>query len=64
MYNILLIYDNCSYYSNPTRIVVLIREICNAIIDKAVQFCSGSAIIGFLDEEPHVAVENLKIIIN
>jgi len=42
--------------------VVLIREICNAIINAAVKFCSGKDILGMLEEEAQTAVEKLKCI--
>ena len=35
MHTILLIWKNSKYYNTPPRLVVLIREICNAIITKA-----------------------------
>jgi dynein heavy chain len=35
MHTILLIWKNSHYYNTPPRLVVLIREICNAIITKA-----------------------------
>ena len=35
MHVILLIWENSKSYNTPSRLVVLIREICNAIIEKA-----------------------------
>lgn len=35
MHTILLIWEKSRYYNTPPRLVVLIREICNAIITKA-----------------------------
>lgn len=35
MHTILLIWDHSRFYNTPPRLVVLIREICNAIIAKA-----------------------------
>ena len=37
MHTILLIWKNSRYYNTPPRLVVLIRQICNAIISKASQ---------------------------
>lgn len=41
MHTILLIWRNSKYYKTPSRLVVLIREICNAIIDLAREYVSG-----------------------
>jgi dynein heavy chain len=35
MHTILLIWKSSRFYNTPPRLVVLIREICNAIISKA-----------------------------
>lgn len=35
MHGILLIWKHSKHYNTPPRLVVLIREICNAIIAKA-----------------------------
>ena len=35
MHTILLIWKNSTYYNTPSKLVVLIREICNAIISQA-----------------------------
>ena len=42
---ILMIWERSEYYNKPARLVVLIREICNAIINKAIIFVPGSVII-------------------
>jgi dynein heavy chain len=44
MHTILLIWKHSKYYNTPPRLVVLIREICNAIIEKAVGFINGRVI--------------------
>jgi len=44
MHIILLIWKKSKYYNTPPRLVVLIREICNAIITKARDFMPGPAI--------------------
>ena len=38
MHRIMLIYSNSKYYKTPSRMVLLIREICNAIITQAEDF--------------------------
>lgn len=35
MYSLLLVYKNSKHYQSASRIVLLIREICNAIIKRA-----------------------------
>jgi len=44
MHAILLIWKNSKFYNTPPRLVVLIREICNAIISKAQDFVNGPMI--------------------
>jgi dynein heavy chain len=44
MHLILLIWKKSKYYNTPPRLVVLIREICNAIITKAKDYMPGPAI--------------------
>ena len=62
MFNILLIYTHCSHYANPTRIVVLIREICNAIITHAMGYTQQTGnILDLLEDKDSIkdAVEML-----
>jgi hypothetical protein len=42
----LLIWKNSKYYNTPKRLCVLIRKICNAIINRCCSFLSGKAILG------------------
>lgn len=51
MHIILLIWNNSQYYSSPSRLVVLIREICNAIIAQAFKYINGEMIFGFIQGE-------------
>jgi len=56
MHTILLIWNNSKFYNTPPRLVVLIREICNAIIRKAREFSSGESIFALIkSEEPQEA---------
>ena len=48
MHSILIIYSNSTYYKSPSRIVLLIREICNAIISRASEYIPGETIISFM----------------
>jgi dynein heavy chain len=64
MHTILLIWQNSKYYNTPTRLVVLIREICNAIIEKAREFVSGATIFNLLKSNPAQASKKLQITID
>ena len=64
MHLILLIWDNSKYYKTPTRLVVLIREICNAIIEKAREYVPGSLIFSLLNDNPRDASDKLQTTID
>lgn len=51
MHTILLIWNHSQYYNTPARLVVLIREICNAIINQARSYLSGKDIFEFITNE-------------
>jgi dynein heavy chain len=57
MHNILLVWKHSDSYSSPSRLVVLMREICNTIIKKANDFLEPETI---LEDEPQDAVDKLK----
>ncbi|CAK4109520.1 unnamed protein product [Aphanomyces euteiches] len=58
---ILLIWKNSKHYNTPARLVVLIREICNSLINQARRYLSGEMIFGLIDQdEAGQAVEQLK----
>jgi dynein heavy chain len=58
---ILLIWKNSKHYNTPARLVVLMREICNSLINQACKYVSGEQIFSLIEaEEAHVAVEQLK----
>lgn len=60
MHTILLIWTYSQYYNTPARLVVLIREICNAIIKRCRAYIDGPTIFGFISgEEPKIADEKL-----
>ena len=62
MHILLLIWKNSKYYNSPARLVVLMREICNALINQACKYVSGKQIFGLIaDEDPGQAVEQLKM---
>ncbi|EQC33295.1 hypothetical protein SDRG_09276 [Saprolegnia diclina VS20] len=58
---ILLIWKNSKHYNTPARLVVLIREICNSLINQARVYLSGEMIFGLIDQDlAGQAVEQLK----
>ena len=65
MHTILMIWKYSKYYNTPPRLVVLIREICNAIITKAADFISGRAIFNMIEEgEAKEACNKLQMVID
>ena len=65
MHLILLIWKKSKYYNTPPRLVVLIREICNAIITKAREYMPGPAIFQLISsEETFEACEKLATTID
>ena len=65
MHSILLIWQNSKFYNSPPRLVVLIREICNAIISKAREFVNGDNIFSMIGaEETQEACEKLQTTID
>eukprot|EP01083_Nonionella_stella_P078543 215017_1 len=56
LHTILLIWKNSEYYNTPSRIVILFKEICNAIIEQSCRYVSGEQIFNFIEnEEANVA---------
>ena len=47
---ILLIWKSSVYYNSPSRLVILIREICNTIIKLATAFLDGDTLFNFIDQ--------------
>lgn len=61
MHTILLIWKNSTYYNTPARLVVLMREICNALINGACNYVSGEMIFDLIEaDEADKAVQKLK----
>lgn len=64
MCTILKIWQRSQYYNTPSRLIVLMREICNGLIEQARVYISGSDIFKFIeDEEACTAIMKLKNII-
>ena len=51
MHTIMLIWTYSQYYNTPSRLVVLIREICNAIINRCRNYIDGEKIFAFIKGE-------------
>lgn len=65
MHSILRISETSRYYNTPPRLVVIIREICNAIITRAMDFVNGDAIFSHINsEETGEACDKLQITID
>ena len=65
MHLILLIWKKSKFYNTPPRLVVLIREICNAIISKSREYMPGPAIFQLISgEETFEACEKLATTID
>jgi dynein heavy chain len=65
MHLVLLIWKKSKFYNTPPRLVVLIREVCNAIISKARDFMPGPAIFQLIaSEETFEACEKLATTID
>ena len=58
---ILLIWKNSKHYNTSPRLVVLMREICNSLIQQATKYISGEQIFAMIEsEEANMAVTMLK----
>lgn len=61
MHIVLLVWKNSKFYNAPARLVVLVREIANAIIAAAQRFVSGKAIFELIaEEQAPAAIAKLK----
>ena len=64
LHTIMLIWKHSTYYNTPSRLVILIREICNSIIDQACRFVSGEQIFSYIkNEEANIAVDQLLLVL-
>jgi len=51
LHNVLLICKHSKYYKTPTRLAVLIREMCNSIITQATKFINGPDVFNMIASE-------------
>ena len=64
MHLILLVWKSSTFYNTPARLVVLMREVCSAIIRRATKYLNGEKIKQLIDaEEPQKAVGYLQTIL-
>lgn len=66
MHSLLLIYNNSNYYCAPSRMVLLIREICNAIIKRALDYIPGETVVALMQNRDDIetACDKLQITID
>ncbi|CAD7939071.1 unnamed protein product [Amoebophrya sp. A25] len=61
LHTILLIWKYSKYYNTPGRLVVLIREVCNVIINQSLKYINGPMIFTLIqNEEAKEAVDKLE----
>ncbi len=65
LHTMVLIWKRSKYYNTPSRIVVLLKQICNALIDQTFRYTSGEEVFNLINnEEANVAVKNLSLAIS
>ena len=58
---ILLVWKSSVYYNTPSRLVILMREICNTVINHATKYLDGDSLFNLIDQgETNVAVLMLQ----
>ncbi|CBZ52391.1 hypothetical protein NCLIV_021800 [Neospora caninum Liverpool] len=58
--NILLIWEYSAFYNTPARLVVLMKQICNAIIAQAFRYISGQEVFKHIqNDDPKEALDKL-----
>ena len=64
MHVLLLIWKHSRFYNTPARLVVVIREICNAVVAKAGQFLTGKQVFELIaDEQASAAMGRLRTLL-
>lgn len=51
LHGILLIWRHSQFYNTPTRLAVIIRQVCNAVITQAMKWISGQEIFTMISSE-------------
>jgi len=60
MLTILLIWKHSHHYNTPPRLVVMVREICNAVIKRSQMYLSGEELFRLLETDRTIAVRKLQ----
>ncbi|KAL7445854.1 hypothetical protein ACHAXM_010428 [Skeletonema potamos] len=61
---LMLIWKHSKHYNTSNRLVVVVQEMCNSIIEQAYRSISGEQIFSLIDnEEANVAVEELSLVL-
>lgn len=60
MHTLVLICQNSKYYNTPSRLTVILREICNDIVEQAKNFIQPSELF---TGEPEEAAERIKLVL-
>ena len=61
LHTLLLVWKNSKYYNTPARFVVLMREVCNSLIEQACRYVSGEQIFTLIEnDEANVALDQLR----
>ena len=64
MHLVLLVWKSSAYYNTSSRLVILMREICNTIIRLASNYVNGDAIFDLIEAgETHTAVKMLQTLL-
>ena len=65
LHTVLLIWKHSKYYNTPSRIVVLLKEVCNSIIEQSTRQLSGEQIFAMIEnEEASEAISSMSTIIH
>jgi dynein heavy chain, axonemal len=61
---VLLVWKSTPYYNSPSRLVILMRELCNSLIRQASMFFNGDSIFELVDAgETATAVKTLRTVL-
>ena len=61
LHTIVLVWKHSNFYNEPSRLVGIMRQVCNLLIDRARRYVSGEQLFRLVDEdEANVAVQRLR----
>ena len=65
LHTIVLVWKHSNFYNEPSRLVGIMRQVCNLLIDRARRYVSGEQLFRLVDEdEANVAVQRLRTILS